>query len=194
MLSEMSMMRPIRGTLLRERSEASEPYLRRSQIERQGPVMTARLLVALTLLLTSCGLPKDPEGTLERVEGSAMRVGITDRPPWTVVTEGEPRGVEPALVEELARELGSEIEWVDGSESEILEEIELGHLDLAVGGFTADSPWAKQVTFIQPYFTLGEDEHVMAVPHGENAWIVRIERFLRSKLDAIPDLLREDSP
>jgi ABC-type amino acid transport substrate-binding protein len=150
-------------------------------------------LLALAVALGACDLPRDPEGTLERVEGSSVRVGITESPPWTVITEGEPRGVEPALLEELARDLDAEIEWVDGSESEILEEIEEGHVDVAIGGFTADNPWSKKVTFIQPYFTLGKDEHVMAVPHGENAWIVRLERFLRSKLDTIPDLLREHS-
>ena len=150
--------------------------------------------VFLALAVGACDLPRDPEGTLERVQGSSMRVGITDSPPWTVVTDGEPQGVEPALLEELARDLDAEIEWVDGSESEILEEIEEGHLDVAIGGFTADNPWSKKVTFIQPYFTLGEDQHVMAVPHGENAWIVRVERFLRSELDRIPQLLREHAP
>ena len=122
-----------------------------------------------------------------------MRVGITDSPPWTVLADGEPGGVEASLLRELARDLDAEIEWVEGSQSEILEEIEEGHLDVAVGGFTADDPWATKVTFIQPYVTLGEDEHVMAVPHGENAWIVRLERFLRSRLGTIPDLLREHS-
>ena len=153
--------------------------------------MSKSLLVVLAFLLASCGLPNDPEGTLERVEGSSMRVGITDSPPWTVVNDGEPAGVEATLTGQLARDLDAEIEWVEGSESEILEAIELGHLDLAIGGFTADNPWSKKVTFIQPYYALGEDQHVMAVPHGENAWIVRIERFLRSRLDDIPGLLRE---
>ena len=149
--------------------------------------------VALAFALTACDLPRDPEGTLERIEGSALRVGITDSPPWTIVTDGDPAGVEAELLKHLARDLDAEIEWVEGSQSEILEEIEEGHLDVAVGGFTADDPWAKKVTFIQPYFTLGEDAHVMAVPHGENAWIVRLERFLRSRLGTIPDLLREHS-
>ena len=148
-------------------------------------------VAALAFALTACDLPRDPEGTLERIEGSSMRVGVTDSPPWTIVTEGEPAGVEAELLRQLARDLDAEIEWVEGSESEILEDVEQGHLDVAIGGFTADNPWAKNVMFIQPYFTLGEDEHVMAVPHGENAWIVRLERFLRSRLGTIPDLLRE---
>ena len=150
-------------------------------------------VIAIAFVLTACDLPRDPEGTLERVEGSSMQVGIADSPPWTIITGDEPTGVEPELIRQFARELDAEVEWVEGAQSEILEQIESGHLDVAIGGFTADDPWSKRVTFIQPYFTLGEDHHVMAVPHGENAWIVRLERFLRSRLDTIPSLLREHS-
>ena len=150
-----------------------------------------RLLVLLMLLPAACGLPKDPKATLERVQGGYMEVGIVDAPPWASA-EGETRsGVEVELIEEFARTLDADIQWEHGPEAEILESIELGNLDLAIGGFTADNPWSSRVSFIQPYFSLGEDKHVMAVPHGENAWIVRLERFLRSRLDRIPDLYEE---
>jgi polar amino acid transport system substrate-binding protein len=151
-----------------------------------------RLLLALVLafLLTACDIPRDPEGTLERVTGSNMKVGIAEHPPWTFLGD-EPSGIEVELVEEFARELGAEILWVEGAESEILEQVELGRIDLAIAGLTADNPWASKASFIQPYFTAGPNEHVMAVPHGENAWIVRLERFLRSRHSEIPALLEE---
>lgn len=152
--------------------------------------MAARSVVVLALLLTACGIPRDPEGTLERVQGSSMRVGIAEHDPWTSLRDG-PSGIEVELVEAFARDLDAEIEWVEGAESEVLESIELGNLDLAIGGFTADDPWASRVSFIQPYYVLGENQHVMAVPHGENAWIVRLERFLRTRLDQMPELLQE---
>src|SRR5687768_16386141 len=146
----------------------------------------AKRLVALLMLLASCGLPRDPEATLDRVQGGFMRVGIADSAPWTVAHGATRAGVEVELVTAFAETLDADIEWVNGPEAEILESIELGNLDLAIGGFTADNPWSSRVSFIQPYFVLGEDQHVMAVPHGENAWIVRLERFLRSQLDRIP--------
>ena len=145
------------------------------------------------LLLAACGIPRDPEATLERVTGGAMRVGITQSEPWTILDGDEPSGVEVELIRAFATELDAEIEWVDGPEAEVLESMEMGHLDLAVGGFTADNPWSSRVSFIQPYYVLGEDQHVMAVPHGENAWIVRLERYLRSRLADIPELLRESA-
>jgi polar amino acid transport system substrate-binding protein len=151
--------------------------------------MAARCLLVLTLTLTACGIPRDPEGTLERVQGSSMKVGIAERPPWTTLGE-DPSGIEVELVERFARELDAEIQWVEGAESEVLEQVELGRLDLVIAGLTADSPWSGKASFIQPYVSVGADEHVMAVPHGENAWIVRLERFLRSQRGEIPDLLR----
>ena len=151
--------------------------------------MTKRLLAVL-LLLSACDLPRDPEHTLERVEVAGIRVGVAPRPPWTIGGE-EPSGVEADLVRAFARELGTDVRWETGSESDVLESIELGNLDLAIGGFTADSPWSSRVSFIQPYYVLGDDEHVMAIPHGENAWIVRLERFLRSRLGEISQLLQD---
>ena len=150
----------------------------------------AKRLLAVLLLLTACDLPRDPEHTLETVEVSGMRVGVAPRAPWTAAGE-EPSGVEADLVRAFARDLGTEVHWETGSEADILESIELGNLDLAIGGFTADNPWASRVSFIQPYYVLGDEQHVMAVPHGENAWIVRLERFLRSRLGEIPELLEE---
>lgn len=161
--------------------------------------MVVKRAVAFTLLLVSCGIPRDPEHTLERVQVSGLRVGVAERPPWTyqgrgAVSEAEYLGIEVDLVRTFADNLGTpQVIWERGSESDILESIELGNLDLAIGGFTADNPWSAEVTFIQPYFTLGEEEHVMAVPEGENAWIVRVERFLRSQLDRVPALLEKHS-
>ena len=121
-----------------------------------------------------------------------MRVGIAEHPPWTILGD-QPSGVEVELVKAFARDLDAEIQWVEGAESEILEQIELGRLDLAVAGLTADNPWSSRASFIQPYVTVGADEHVMAVPHGENAWIVRLERFLRSRHSEIHELLEEQA-
>ena len=38
---------------------------------------------------------------------------------------------------------------------------------------------------------LRQEKHVMAVPQGENAWIMRLERFLRSEAAGMDDRLRE---
>ena len=78
------------------------------------------LLVALVGGLSSagCGLPRDPMGTLERVRGGEMRVGLVPNGPWTT---GGPSGVEVRLMESFARELGAETTYVEGTAPELLQ-------------------------------------------------------------------------
>jgi hypothetical protein len=39
---------------------------------------------------------------------------------------------------------------------------------------------------------LKKEEHVMAVPFGENAWMVRLERFLLNREDEIRRLVEAE--
>ena len=53
------------------------------------------LIVSILVVATACSsLPRDPEGTLERVRHGALRVGLVENPPWVVRTAGEPQGAE----------------------------------------------------------------------------------------------------
>lgn len=225
-----------------------------------GTVTTAFLTA---LLLTACGIPRDVEGTLERVQGGTMRVGITENAPWTDLSSGRPEGVEVDLMESFAVTLQAQVEWFDGSQAELLRALEKRELDVVVGGFTADDPWAQMVTFTQPYaeistlvgappglpvpeeidgmrvaterghetaslveeaggipvevgglstarglvaaeewelkalgmvpteVELDRAQHVLAVPLGENALLVRLERFLSARAASVDELLQE---
>ena len=228
-------------------------------------VVIATLAGALTL--GACQFPADPDGTLERVKDGTMRVGITHAPPWVEVDpEGNPvGGIEVELVRRFARDIGvKKIEWVDGSEEELVNSAKEGSLDLVIGGITSKSRWKKDVTFTQPYaeteivigippgasfpddlegtrayaetgseaesllhkktnaevvpvsklekgqspvgaedFVLDdlglvaseellEEAHVMALPLGENAFMVRLEKFLLNRDKEIERLIREE--
>jgi polar amino acid transport system substrate-binding protein len=190
-----------------------------------------------------------------------MRVGIIERPPWTTLEGGKPAGVEVDLVEGFARSLDAEIDWFPGSEAELLTALEERELDLVIGGFTVDDPWAQKITFTQPYavievvvaappgrappadlsglqvaahsgtdvprlieeaggiavrvpdlskanglvageewevralglvpgsLVLDESRLAMAVPHGENAWLVQLERHLSEEAPFVDELL-----
>jgi polar amino acid transport system substrate-binding protein len=112
------------------------------------------LTVPLALLAAACGLPRDPGGTLDRVRGGDMRVGLVAAPPWVVDSGGGAvGGVEVALVGALARELGARVRWVRAPESHLMESLHRRELDLVIGGVTATSPWAKQVALTRPYYT-----------------------------------------
>ena len=108
-------------------------------------VLEVSRLVALlcALSVVACGVPRDPEGTLDRAGGGEMRVGVSSSDPWTAWSGDEPSGVEVELVKEFAAEIDSEIFWVEGSEAEVIEALEAGELDLVIGGLTSTSPWSR---------------------------------------------------
>jgi polar amino acid transport system substrate-binding protein len=228
------------------------------------PLTVALLLAAIA---AGCQYPRDPDGTLNRVDGGVMRVGVTAADPWVLLDGDRPvGGAEVELARRFARDVGARIAWVQGSEEELVDAAKEGQVDLIVGGLTSKSRWKKDVAFTRPYVEaravvgippgesypddfegvpvavelgseeeglleqrtdarvvrvrdlaarrgrpaavphyllddlgltdsgteLDESEHVMAVKLGENAFLVRLERFLLNREDEIERLLVEE--
>lgn len=148
-----------------------------------------RIAVAAMLLILALGacsvVPADPDGTLERVTGGTLLVGVSPNPPWTDLpegTDGDPAGTEVELVTAFAATLDAEVVWVPGGEEALIGQLERGDLHLVIGGLTAGSPWQEMAGLTRPYTESADDGaqilHVMAVPAGENAFLVTLERFL----------------
>src|SRR5437870_4121058 len=111
-----------------------------------APLRRAIVIVAWCLLTLACGnLPRDPEGTLRKVQGGRLRVGLVEHPPWVVRTESEPAGAEVELVRRFAAELNATPEWHWGGEQRHMEALERFELDLVVGSVTDQTPWSKYV-------------------------------------------------
>ena len=144
------------------------------------------LAVALAVLVAVPGcaaVPADPDGTLERVSGGVLRVGMSQHEPWTALDDGERSGVEVRLIEEFAAGRDAEIAWQDGGEEALIGQLHRGELDVVVGGLTEKSPWVDQAALTRPYVVVTGPEgspepHVMAARMGENALLVALERFL----------------
>jgi ABC-type amino acid transport substrate-binding protein len=150
--------------------------------------MRALRLLPVAALIAACGVPRDPDDTLERVQGGVMRVGVAINEPWTADSAGTPVGVEPALVRALARELRAQVSWVRGGESVLIPQLHERKLDLVVGGLDAKTAWSKSFGMTMPYYTVRYPEKrqmVWAVAPGENAWQMRVERFLLANGPAI---------
>ena len=158
-----------------------------------GMMRSLRALGAVAvaaLALTGCGMqvPADPDGTLERVEGGVLRVGVTENVPWVEVPDsGEPTGSEPALIMQFAERLGADVEWTPGSEAALTQALEEGELDVVLGGFVEDTPWVEFGAATRPYTEATVDgkteKHVMLTPLGENAFLVALETFLDEEAD-----------
>jgi polar amino acid transport system substrate-binding protein len=121
-------------------------------------------LAAVMLLAAGCDWPRDADGTLDKVRGGVLRVGVTDNPPWTVVTDdGTVAGAEARLVERLATLLDARVEWYPGSESTVMAALKDRVLDLVVGGLDAKAPWVEEASLTRPYVTM---RTVVAAPPG----------------------------
>lgn len=150
----------------------------------------AVLLLGLPFLLAGCDdYPKDPAGTLSRVRGGTLYAGITENPPWAVTENGKASGIEVHLVEEFARSLDAKVQWSEISGPAAMRKLEERKLDIVVGGFLESDPWKSRVGFSRAY--LHGTKHVMAVPKGENAWLVALEKFLSEHEDEARALVAE---
>lgn len=124
----------------------------------------AALAAATVIALSGCQVPQDPDGTLDIVRDGTMRVGVTESDPWVDLADpDDPQGVEPELVRRFAASLNAEIEWLDGSEEELIGALKEGQLDLVVGGLTKKSPWQKEAAMTWPYL---KTRLLVGVPPG----------------------------
>jgi polar amino acid transport system substrate-binding protein len=134
---------------------------------RAAPVLAAVLV--LSLPLPACQWPRDAEGTLDRVTGGTLRVGLVEAEPWVVLDDDQPGGVEVRLVQELAVRLDTEVEWVRGSESALMEALHVRAVDLVVGGLDSSAPWQDRASLTRHYLTTTT---VLAVPAEDGATTV----------------------
>lgn len=131
--------------------------------------------------------PKDPEKTLEQVQGQTLKVGITHHPPFTIVSGNSPSGSEVDLVHKLAKELQADIEWVNNSEEVLFKKLEKFEIDLVIGGVTSKSPWKKHAGFTRPYLKVNREKYVFVVAPGENDFLMKVEKFLfEQKKEPLP--------
>jgi polar amino acid transport system substrate-binding protein len=145
----------------------------------RAPCAASVLLVCAAL---ACRLPRDPEGTLERVRGGTVRVGAIHSPPWVTVEhrDSDPYGLEIDLVRGLADAMGARVEFTVGGETALFERLGEFELDLVVGGLADDSPYADEVGLTRPYVEAGGKGHVVAGPPGENAWLRVVEAYFHA--------------
>ncbi len=135
-------------------------------------------VVAIVVATVACNVPRDADGTLDRVRGRVLRVGIVNAPPWAVDTGGSVSGVEAVLVTALAGELGARVEWVRRPEAELMAALHDRGVDVVIGGLTGDMPWKKEVALTRAYYT---DTVVVGVPQGT------VMREVRGQTIAIED-------
>lgn len=98
------------------------------------------------------------------------------------MSAGDERGAR-LFIGRIERATGARAELDRGSLETQLSRLEEGELDLVIGEFAADSPWAQPVAIIEPLATRREGQRVIelaaAARNGENRWIALVEREVR---------------
>ncbi|WP_241680655.1 transporter substrate-binding domain-containing protein [Pseudactinotalea suaedae] len=153
--------------------------------------ITGAAAAVLMWSAAACSFPQDPDGTLKRVTGGVLRVGVSENPPFTrwpggapeAGESGEPSGTEVELVSAFAASLDAEVAWVPGSEADLMTRLEESELDVVIAGLQATTPWSSHAAITYPYATSIDDKgeevrHVMAVAMGENGLLTTLESFL----------------
>ncbi|MGO1265698.1 hypothetical protein [Microbacterium gubbeenense] len=147
-------------------------------------IVGAAAAVLLIGTLSACGMtiPTDPDGTLDGIVGGDLRVGYSPEPGLIEAGAEGPTGPLADLVQDYARSEGAEAVWSRASEETLVDALDRGALDLAVGGFTDQAPWTDRAALSRP-FTLDDVPNpahvsIILVPAGENAMLSSVESFL----------------
>ena len=146
------------------------------------------LTALLVLGTTGCEpiVPSDPDGTLDRIESTEeLHVGVSPDTGLVFWDGEEASGPLAETVEGFADELGVRISWVEGSEETLVGLLEAGRIDIAVGGFTDETPWLDRAGVTRGYPGIeGSDDRaiVMLVPLGENRLLSELETYLDAEL------------
>jgi hypothetical protein len=131
------------------------------------------------LLLGACdALPRDPASTSTRIEHNRIfTVALADPALRSAPQVGR-------LVEEIERRTNARAQWLSGSGEPLFQQLDEGKIDLIIGRFTADSPWATDVAFAPALSTSGTKDALTelkaAMRNGENRWIMTVERASRA--------------
>src|SRR4051794_26409427 len=124
-------------------------------------------ILTLCALTAACDLPRDPEGTSERVASTReLRVGVADNPPWTDSAGAEPSGVEPNLVRRYAASTGARVLWSRGSETSLIQSLKHHELDLVIGGVAPETQRGATAGATQapPPQSRGQKDNLLSPP------------------------------
>lgn len=153
-------------------------------MERHRRAWIASLITVVAVsALAGCSIPADPDGTLDNARGGTLSVGVTENGDWVRLDGGEPTGIEPELLREFAAGQDASVEWVEGSEQELLGQLERGDIDVVLGGLTDDTPWSDRAGMTRPYVETTDQDgaverHVVLARMGENDLLFELDRFL----------------
>ena len=123
---------------------------------------TLLVVLIVAFVLVGCG-GQQAGSHLEQIkENGTMRVGTSaDYPPFEYVDEnGNKTGFDIELMEEIARRMELQIEWVDMPFDSLIAAVQENKIDLSISAFNYSEDRDKNVDFTEPYF-ISEDSFMV---------------------------------
>ncbi len=132
---------------------APPPALPRGGIRRPGSTLQAGLslaLLALALICLACTSAGGPRGRV-------LRVGVAPNyPPVVYEQDGEIVGIEADLAHGIGARLGRRIVFERFEETELLDALERGDVDVVMSGLSITPERSERVGFVVPYMHAGQ--------------------------------------
>lgn len=135
----------------------------------------ARAALLFGAALAGCDLPRDPEETLKAIQGQELRAGV--------LKFGDNADADRPVVEQLAASLSAKTVYFEGDAHFLFEELKRGRLHLVMGGVPKSTPFKKELGLSKPTGPLlggHQDDRVLAVRPGENAFLLRVNRAIEA--------------
>jgi polar amino acid transport system substrate-binding protein len=114
----------------------------------------------------------EPSGTLLKPE---FRIGIAPNyPPLAYKFRGELVGIEVDFAQQLGRDMGKQITFVETPWEELIPSLVDGKIDIIMSGMSATEERAKLVSFTEPYMHIGQMALVRAKDQGAYTTMERL--------------------
>ncbi len=116
------------------------------------------LLIA-AIWLTGCAVPVDEDsGVAENaVSKSVLRVGVTaNYPPLVDKVGGKLVGIEIDFANEVGKDLGKRIEFVEIPFPQLIPALAGGDIDVIMSGMSITAGRKQQISFTDPYMQIGQ--------------------------------------
>lgn len=131
-------------------------------------------IIIFFVILTGCDFPKDPENSLENAQLDSLKVGVVNNPPYSMIKNGNARGTEIEILKKFAKSQDLQIEFIEGSESGLVDRLKKYQLHIVAGGFDKKTLWKKHAGTSVTY----DSKHLFLIPKGENKLLQRLETHI----------------
>ena len=125
-------------------------------------------------VFTACDFPKDPENSFNKAKQDSLKVGVVINPPYVFIENGKVKGSEIDILKGFAKKNNLKIQFIEGSESILIEKLKKYRIHIIAGGFDKKTIWKKYAGTSATY----DSNHLFLISKGENKLLQLVETYI----------------